>query len=67
VRPLRGGGGTAAITVATAGVLNDGLRRLWRQRIVAVVNSLAKAACMWRFGRNRERQRRKASHEREEQ
>jgi hypothetical protein len=56
----------AAITAATTGVLNDGLPRLWSQRIVAAVNSLAKATGMRRFGRNREHQRRKASQEREE-
>jgi len=66
VGPFCGGDAAATIVVTAIGVTDYKRFGFWSQRILAVMNSLAEAACT-RRRRRRERQWDKISHEREEQ
>jgi hypothetical protein len=66
VSPLGGGDGAGAISLAAAGVADYQLTGFWRQGILAVVKSLAKAAGMRSRG-GRQRDRGEAAHEREQE
>ncbi len=65
--PLSNSDGAAKIMVGAARVADDTTLGSCAQRILAVMNSLAQAACMRRRGSSRERQRDKISHQREQQ